>query len=145
MKPNSQGLRRPHGSTLRESTIMVVIDPVPDDRREAVIVGVQAALSDLRAALADQEAMRGLIDRSVAELEAGAKSVDPALLAESVEFLRWIKPDNFVLLGARSYAYPRNPDGSYAAEAPLAFAASRHRSSRLTFLISALVSRSVGK
>jgi len=115
-----QGLRRPHGATHRESTILVVTDPIAEDRRQAVLDGVGRSLADVRMAVADFGAMRQLMARSVAELEKGAAGLDPALVAESVEFLRWLKNEHFVFLGARVYDYPRSEDGGYAAEAPLA-------------------------
>ena len=36
---------------------------------------------------------------------------------ENVEFLRWLKADHFVFLGARDYDYPRDASGAYQAEA----------------------------
>ena len=43
---------------------------------------------------------------------------DPARLEEDLAFLAWMGDGHFVFLGARSYDYPREPDGSYAADEP---------------------------
>ncbi|MET5013017.1 hypothetical protein AAHH80_38675, partial [Burkholderia pseudomallei] len=57
---------------------------------------------------------------AVQRLEAAPpKGVDPEVLKENLEFLRWAKSDHFVFLGARDYDYPRDASGSYEAEAPL--------------------------
>ncbi|MBC6983326.1 NAD-glutamate dehydrogenase [Caulobacter sp. 17J80-11] len=114
-----QGLRRAHGDTQRESTILVVIDPVAEDRRAGLIEGLQVALADVRAAVADFTPMQELLGRTVAELEKGVAGVDPALVAEQAAFLKWLNADHFVFLGARVYDYPRTADGGYEAEAPL--------------------------
>ena len=105
-----------------ESVILVVIDPLPQERRDALGEALAATLADVRAAVTDHAAMVELMKRSVAELEATAPKTDPELVREHVEFLRWLKADHFVFLGARDYDYPRKSDGAYEAEAPLSLA-----------------------
>ena len=63
--------------------------------------------------------MLDLMRRAIAQLEAGAPVAEEAVAAENVAFLRWLKSDHFVFLGARDYDYPRAEDGDYEAEAPL--------------------------
>ncbi|MFN3352690.1 MAG: NAD-glutamate dehydrogenase [Brevundimonas sp.] len=103
----------------RESVILVVFDPVPQERRDAVGEGVAAALGDVHAAVGDHQAMFQLMRRCVAELEGSSAGVDPEVVEENLAFLRWLKDDHFVFLGARDYSYPRTADGGYEAEAPL--------------------------
>ncbi|HRO33754.1 MAG TPA: NAD-glutamate dehydrogenase [Brevundimonas sp.] len=103
----------------QESVILVVIDPLPQERRDALGEGLSAALGDVRAAVADYQAMVELMKRSVAQLESSASTVDAEVVKEQAEFLRWLKGDHFVFLGARDYEYPRTKDGGYEAEAPL--------------------------
>ena len=104
----------------RDSLIIVVIDPLPQERRDALGEGLAQAMADVRAAVADHAAMVQLMRDAVEQLEASPPAaVDPAVLEENIAFLRWAKSDHFVFLGARDYAYPRSADGGYAAEAPL--------------------------
>ncbi|KAK0357795.1 hypothetical protein LTR94_037965, partial [Friedmanniomyces endolithicus] len=63
--------------------------------------------------------MAALMRQAVQRLETTPPSVDPAILAENIAFLKWLKSDHFVFLGARDYDYPRAADGDYEAEAPL--------------------------
>src|SRR5690606_3483544 len=103
--------QRQVGTGQRESMILVVIDPLPAERREALREGLAAALGDVRMAVGDHGAMTALMAASIRHLEAGPKGVDAEVLAENLEFLRWLNDDHFVFLGARDYDYPRSGDG----------------------------------
>ncbi|WP_339914680.1 NAD-glutamate dehydrogenase [uncultured Brevundimonas sp.] len=109
----------PGGDLARTSMIIVIIDPLPQERRDALGEGLARSLSDVRAAVVDHAAMNGLMARSIAHLEACPPGVDPAVLEENLAFLSWLNDDHFVFLGARDYEYPRSADGGYEAEAPL--------------------------
>ncbi|MEO8927847.1 MAG: NAD-glutamate dehydrogenase, partial [Caulobacteraceae bacterium] len=102
----------------RVSMIQVWLAPVGEERRAGLIDRLLTALADVRAAVADFPAMLALLGRSIDELKAAAPG-DPAVLAEDLDFLRWIDSGHFVFLGARVYDYPRTADGGYAAEEPL--------------------------
>jgi glutamate dehydrogenase len=106
----------------RVSMIQVWLAPVGEDRRASLIERVLGAIADVRAAVADFPAMMALMDKVIADLEADAPrarpAIDPAVLAEDLAFLRWVNAGHFVFLGARTYDYPRTPDGGYAAEEP---------------------------
>ncbi|HEY0052188.1 MAG TPA: NAD-glutamate dehydrogenase, partial [Caulobacteraceae bacterium] len=117
-----QGLYHPVldlGDGRRESMILVVVDPLSDERRAALTAGLEATLDDVRLTVRDHGAMLEMMRRSIGALEGGVKGVSTEALSENLEFLRWLKSDRFVFLGARDYDYPRAKDGSYAAEAPL--------------------------
>jgi glutamate dehydrogenase len=101
------------------SMILVVLAPVGPDRAEAVIDGLRVALADVRMAVEDFPAMSALLRRSAAELAQAPAPAGPYGLQEYLAFLDWLTPDRFILLGARTYEYPRTPDGAYAAEEPL--------------------------
>ena len=104
----------------RTSIIMVIIDSLPQERRDALGEGIASTLADVHGAVADHGAMVQLMRDAVLRLEqAPPAAIDPEVLQENIDFLRWAKSDHFVFLGARDYAYPRLDDGSYAAEAPL--------------------------
>ncbi|MFN7127623.1 MAG: NAD-glutamate dehydrogenase [Brevundimonas sp.] len=103
----------------RLSVIMLVIDGAPQERRDAMGEGLAECLADVHAAVADHEAMTGLMRQALLRLQETPPKVDPAVLAENIAFLKWLKSDHFVFLGARDYDYPLNAEGDYEAEAPL--------------------------
>jgi len=103
----------------RESTIIVVMDPLPQERRDALGEGVALTLKDVSSAVDGHADMAALMHRSIAHLEANPHGVAPDILAEQIDFLKWLEADHFVFLGARDYDYPRSSDGGYEAEAPL--------------------------
>ena len=103
----------------RVSLIIVVMDSLPQERRDALGETLAATMADVRAAVSDHGAMQALIERSIAELESAPPAIDPEILAENLAFLRWLASDHFVFLGARAYEFPRTADGGYEAEAPL--------------------------
>jgi glutamate dehydrogenase len=116
---DAAGQRTAGAGQARESVIIVVMDPLPQERRDSLGEGLAATLSDVAAATTDHGAMRDLMARSVAHLEAHPPGINPEVVAETVAFLNWLNDDHFVFLGARDYDYPRSADGGYEAEAPL--------------------------
>ena len=104
---------------VRESVIVVVADPLPQERRDDLAAALAKTLADVHAAVADHAAMNTLMARSIAHLEDAPQGVDAAVVAEHIAFLQWLQADHFVFLGARDYDYPRTADGAYEAEAPL--------------------------
>jgi glutamate dehydrogenase len=102
------------------SLIQVQMDPVGEDREAGLIESVTATLADVKVAVADFQAMKQVIRRAIEELEATTLgSADADEHEEQLAFLRWLENERFVFLGARTYQYPRTPDGGYAAEEPL--------------------------
>ncbi|CAN5118441.1 NAD-glutamate dehydrogenase [soil metagenome] len=110
-------------SGARQSTIVVVIDPLPPERRLALAAELGVAMGDVRSAVDDHGAMSALMERSIAHLQACPGAIAADVVAENIAFLEWMKADHFVFLGARDYQYPRTADGGYAAEEPLGQAA----------------------
>ena len=103
----------------RESMILVIVDPMTHERREAVRKSLCETLSDVRMAVEDHGAMAALMADAVARLESGAPGVSRETLDESVDFLRWLQDEHFVFLGARDVDYPRDAKGGYATDEAL--------------------------
>ncbi len=118
---DKSGVRTEGGAAVAESMIQVILDRVGSDREAALIRGVKAALTDVRAAVEDFPAMLKLMAATTAELDARPLSAKADLAArdEDVAFLGWLKDEHFVYLGARVYEYPRRANGDYAPEEPL--------------------------
>ena len=98
--------------------MVVVLGAVGEDRRDAVLAGVEDTLADVRAAVTDFPKMQALMKAAIQELSTAPTRLDPEALAEHLEFLRWLTTDRFVFLGARVYRYPRTRDGDYKREQP---------------------------
>ena len=103
----------------RRSMIQIYLAPVGEDREAALVAAVTDALSDVRLAVQDFEAMRALMRRTIVELRDTTVAIPAEARAEDMDFLDWLASDHFVFLGARVYEYPRTADGGYAAEEPL--------------------------
>ena len=103
----------------RLSLIQVHLDPVGEDRAQALVESVRAVLADVQMAVADFAAMQALMRDTIAELTKAPAPVSAEERAEDLAFLEWLERDRFVFLGARVYDYPRTADGGYAAEEPV--------------------------
>lgn len=103
----------------RRSLIQVWLEPVGQDREEALLTAVRDALADVHRAVDDFDAMRALMRRTIDELRGAQVEIPAEERAEGLDFLDWLEGDHFVFLGARVYEYPRTADGGYAAEEPL--------------------------
>ena len=112
------GARVVSGDTRAESMILVMLEPVGEDRAEALLDGVRATLADVRAAVEDFPLMGALLRRTADELSTTAPDRGGYGVAEYRAFLDWMAADRFVLLGARTYEYPRLENGDYAPEEP---------------------------
>ncbi len=88
----------------RESVIQIHVDRIDDEAARAdLIAALTAVLGDVRHAVED---WRLMVDR-VAALIATLKGDPPALpgdeVAEAIQFLEWLRDDNFTFLGIRDY------------------------------------------
>jgi len=103
----------------KESMILVIVDPMTHERREAVRASLTETLADVRLAVQDHAAMAALMAEAVSRLETPVQGVSPETQQESLDFLRWLANDHFVYLGARDVDYPRDAAGGYATHEPL--------------------------
>ena len=92
------------GAMPRESVIQIHVDRIDDEAaRAALIAALMAVLGDVRHAVED---WRLMVDHLVARI-AALKADPPALpgdeVAEAIEFLEWLRDDNFTFLGMRDY------------------------------------------
>jgi glutamate dehydrogenase len=106
------------GRCLAESMIQVHLPELDELSRRTLIDGVTATLDDVRVAVEDWTDMRAQMDDSIAHLEQATTLASPEEIAESLEFLRWLRDDHFAFLGCRVYDYDVNTDGSMADRHP---------------------------
>ena len=107
------------GGAAAQSLILVLLTPVGEDRRAALLEEIGRTLHDVHAAVADFPALQALAGTAAVELAASAAPFGAYGAQEYVDFLHWLSDGHFVFLGARTYEYPRTPEGDYAAEEPL--------------------------
>ncbi|MEG1451786.1 MAG: NAD-glutamate dehydrogenase, partial [Brevundimonas sp.] len=104
----------------RDSLIILIIDPLPQERRDVLGEGLASAMADVRLAVQDHGRMVEAMKSAIGRLEADtSERIDPAVREENIAFLRWVKSDHFVFLGARDYDFPVGTNGELQAEAPM--------------------------
>ncbi len=109
----------PGGDGPGQSLILVMLAPVGEDRRTALVEEVGRTLHDVHAAVGDFGALHALAEQAAAELAQARAPFGSYEAQEYVDFLRWLSAERFVFLGARLYEYPRTLQGDYAAEEPV--------------------------
>lgn len=70
---------------------------------EALRVGIERVLGDVRVSVLDWRKMLEKAEQSLQELEQNPPPLDPAEIAESKDFLRWLVNNHFTFLGCRDY------------------------------------------
>src|SRR3546814_9297479 len=80
--------------------------------------GITNTLADVRAAVDDCAAMQSLLADTIARLKT-SEADDHDRREEEIAFLKWLGADHFVLLGTRTYHYPRTPRDELASDEPL--------------------------
>src|SRR5690606_5410646 len=86
-----------------ESLIHLEIDRQTQAEMPAIEQAVQAVLADVRAAVADWDAMRRKMLAIADDLETRQMPVSDAGRSEAQEFLRWAADNHFTFLGYREY------------------------------------------
>ena len=91
----------------RESWMQIAISREADPANLARLTqSLTGALADVRAAVADWQAMRQVLREVRNELSAAPPPCVPrAQLSEAQDFLRWLDDDNFTFLGYREYVF----------------------------------------
>ena len=89
-----------------QSLILVVLGPVGEDRRAALLEEIERTLHDVHESVRDFPALAALAERTACELAASRAPFGAYGAQEYVDFLRWLTAERFVFLGARIYEYP---------------------------------------
>jgi glutamate dehydrogenase len=106
------------GRCLAESMIQVHLPPMDELSQRTLIEGVSATLDDVRVSVEDWSDMRAQMDEAIAHLEQATTLAPADELAESIDFLRWLRDDHFAFLGCRVYDFAAAEDGSITASHP---------------------------
>ena len=106
------------GRCLPESMIQVHLPPLDELSRRTLIDAVTATLDDVRVAVEDWSDMRAQMDEAIEHLGQARTHASSEEIAESLEFLRWLRDDHFAFLGCRIYDFEVAGDGSMASRQP---------------------------
>ncbi|MEW5962641.1 MAG: NAD-glutamate dehydrogenase [Pseudomonadota bacterium] len=87
----------------RESLIVLVLDALDKDASEALVAALGGVLAEVRAAVGDFAAMLARLDAAIDALQAAPASVPRDILAETIDFCRWLRGGQFTFLGMREY------------------------------------------
>ncbi|HEY5337553.1 MAG TPA: NAD-glutamate dehydrogenase [Rhizomicrobium sp.] len=100
------GKRAAHGTPVRESLIVLVLDALIDEERATTLVdGAQNVFAQVRYAVRDWKQMQTHLKEAIAALKAHPPQDNEEELAEGIAFLEWMGDNHFTFLGARDYSY----------------------------------------
>src|SRR6266568_2369296 len=113
-------LLRFYGETLpegakgeRESLIHFHIARLDADAdRQKLIDGLAKTLNDVRACVADWQAMRARVEQAIMTFRSNPPPLPIDEVAEANQFLQWLCADNFTFLGLREYRFSSDSDAS---------------------------------
>jgi glutamate dehydrogenase len=96
--------RAPHET--QESLIHIhVARIVSPENRDALAARLAAALGDVRMAVRDWRTMLGRVDAAIEAYLVAPPPLGEAEVSEAVEFMTWLRDNNFTFLGTREYTY----------------------------------------
>jgi glutamate dehydrogenase len=92
------------------SVIVAVLDPLPEEKRKALIDGAHATFAQVCVAVRDWKAMGAKLLDAVTGLKKHPPRIDAKELAENLAFLEWLGDNNFTFLGCRDYSYTQGKE-----------------------------------
>lgn len=101
----------------RRSIIQLHLPDLDEDEATAIDLGVRRTMDDIVAAVRDYQAMRTRMQLEIAILSEQGH-LKPERRDEAVAFLDWLSNEHFVFLGARTYTFKMEPNGTLAREEP---------------------------
>jgi glutamate dehydrogenase len=94
----------PFGMTvLRESFIYIYVDILDSASAEKLKNELEKTLADVRLVVTDWRPMLARFDAAIAQFKDTPPPIPVAELAEAVQFLEWLRHNNFTFLGLREY------------------------------------------
>jgi glutamate dehydrogenase len=111
---DGHGMRSATGKAVRESLIVLVIDPILDEHRLARLAqGARYLFGQVRLAVRDWRAMQNQLKDTIANLERNPPPIPAEELYESIQFLEWLGENHFTFLGCRDYAFHEEDGGRH--------------------------------
>jgi glutamate dehydrogenase len=106
------GERSAQGTTVRESVIALVLDPIADkERRDAIAEAARRVFEQVKLAVRDWRKTLAHLQETKKALQEHPPPVPHDVLDESIAFLNWLADNHFTFLGARDYLYSEAGSG----------------------------------
>ncbi|HVT24624.1 MAG TPA: NAD-glutamate dehydrogenase [Rhizomicrobium sp.] len=99
------------GQDVLESVIVLILDPLAEDRRAALENGARKMFAQVRVAVRDWKKMLAHLKDTIAALRESPPPLPPEEMSESFAFLEWLADNHFTFLGARDYVYSDDNGG----------------------------------
>ena len=105
-KRDANGARGTTGSFIRESVIVLVLDPALDETQQMLLTqGARNVFEQVGLAVRDWHRMLAQLAETIADLKRNPPLVSREDLGESIAFLQWLGENHFTFLGCRDYAF----------------------------------------
>lgn len=91
--------------TVRTSVILAILPPMSDEAQSALKKAIVSTLTQVKAAVRDWHPMQSKMNEIVHALTEGVTPARKKDIQEAIEFLSWLRDDNFTFLGIREYNY----------------------------------------
>ncbi|MDZ7822908.1 MAG: NAD-glutamate dehydrogenase [Ahrensia sp.] len=91
--------------TIRTSVILAIIEPLDEMAQNTLKTEIGATLAQVKSAVRDWKPMQSKLDSVVSALAEGISPAKKSDVNEALEFLKWLRDDNFTFLGIREYDY----------------------------------------
>ncbi|MGH6876068.1 MAG: hypothetical protein ACREHV_01685, partial [Rhizomicrobium sp.] len=106
VRRDANGVRGQAGAPIRESMIVLVLDPVLDEeRKKALVRGAGNVFAQVGLAVRDWRRMLARLKETITDLGRNPPPVSREDLDESIAFLEWLGDNHFTFLGCRDYAF----------------------------------------
>ena len=114
---DAEGHREVSGDAVRESVIVLLLDPLLDQtRRDELVRRLRNVFGQVRLAVRDWKNMLDRLRTTIDELKHNTSRIAPEMLSENVAFLEWVGANHFTFLGCRDYEF--DADGGRLSAAP---------------------------
>lgn len=104
------GPDKPGKDEARVSVMQIHVPALDAPAREIMLAALNLVLKQVREAVNDRGAMAARLDDAIEAYKTGKTPMKKAACDEAVEFLEWLRDNNFTFLGVREYDY--QGDGS---------------------------------
>jgi glutamate dehydrogenase len=99
------GPDKPGKDQARVSVMQIHVPALDAPAREIMLAALDLVLKQVREAVDDRSAMAACLEDAIQAYRTGKTPMKKAAAEEAVEFLEWLRDDNFTFLGVREYDY----------------------------------------
>ncbi|HEX3429971.1 MAG TPA: NAD-glutamate dehydrogenase [Rhizomicrobium sp.] len=103
---DQNGRRIISGDAMRESVIVLLLDPLLDQtRRDELVQRLRNVFDQVRLAVRDWKKMVDRLRTTIEDLKRQGLRIAPEILSEDLAFLEWVAANHFTFLGCRDYEF----------------------------------------